>query len=49
MFNIDWIGLSGPLAYIIVLTGSLITFSSIYRQRKAGKTDSSLPVVVIFC
>jgi translocation protein SEC66 len=36
MFNIDWIGLSVPFAYIIVLAGSLVTFFSIYRKRKAG-------------
>jgi translocation protein SEC66 len=36
MFNIDWIGLSVPFAYIAVLVGSLITFSSVYRKRKAG-------------
>lgn len=37
IFDIDWIGLSVPFAYIIVLAGSLMTFSSIYRKRKAGK------------
>jgi translocation protein SEC66 len=36
MFDIDWVGLSGPLAYIVVLVGSLATFSSVYRKRKAG-------------
>ena len=37
MFDIDWVGLSVPFAYIAVLVGSLITFSSVYRKRKAGK------------
>jgi len=36
MFEIDWIGLSVPFAYVAVLVGSLITFSSVYRKRKAG-------------
>jgi len=35
MFDIDWVGLSVPFAYIAVLVGSLITFSSVYRKRKA--------------
>lgn len=38
IFDIDWVGLSVPFAYIVVLAGSLMTFSSIYRKRKAGKT-----------
>lgn len=37
MFDIDWVGLSVPFAYIAVLVGSLITFSSVYRKRKAGR------------
>jgi hypothetical protein len=37
MFDIDWVGLSVPFAYIAVLVGSLITFSSVYRKRKAGQ------------
>lgn len=36
MFEINWIGLAAPVAYIAVLLGSLITFSSLYRKRKAG-------------
>lgn len=36
MFGIDWVGLSVPFAYIVVLAGSLVTFSSIYRKRIAG-------------
>jgi hypothetical protein len=34
--EVDWLGLLMPLAYIGVLAGSLMTFSSIYRKRKAG-------------
>jgi translocation protein SEC66 len=39
MFDIDWVGLSLPLVYIIVLVGALATFSSVYRKRKAGKSN----------
>jgi len=41
--DMDWVGLSVPFAYIIVLTGSLMTFSSIYRQRKAAKAATLAP------
>ena len=34
---VDWIGLAIPFAYLIVLIGSLATFSSLYRSRKLGK------------
>jgi len=43
MFEVDWIGLSGPFAYIIVLAGSLMTFSSIYRKRKAAQAATLAP------
>ena len=33
---VDLRSLVVPLAYIAVLVGSLITFSSLYRKRKAG-------------
>ncbi len=36
MFDIDWMSLALPFAYITVLGGSLYTFSTIYRKRKAG-------------
>jgi Preprotein translocase subunit Sec66 len=36
MFGIDLMSLSLPLAYLIVLSGALMTFSSVYRKRKAG-------------
>ncbi|KAI0164813.1 Sec62/63 complex, subunit Sec66 [Xylariaceae sp. FL1272] len=35
MFDIDWMSLALPFAYITVLGGSLYTFSTIYRKRKA--------------
>lgn len=34
--DIDWKGLALPFAYVIVLAGALMTFSTIYRKRKAG-------------
>lgn len=37
MLNVNWIGLSIPFAYIAVLVSSLITFSSVYRKRRAGQ------------
>ena len=38
MFSIevDWMGLAVPVAYLLVLSVSLMTFSSIYRKRKAS-------------
>ena len=35
MFGVDWLGLAVPLAYLGILLGSLATFSSLYRKRKA--------------
>ena len=35
---VNWIGLFMPVAYLGLLVGSLATFSSLYRQRKACKT-----------
>ena len=32
---VDWLSLAVPLAYLGVLLGSLATFSSLYRKRKA--------------
>jgi hypothetical protein len=34
--DIDWKGLALPFAYLVVLSGALMTFSTIYRKRKAG-------------
>ena len=33
---VAWLGLLVPIAYLTVLIGSLATFSSLYRARKAG-------------
>ena len=33
---VDLVGLAIPFAYLAVLVGSLATFSSLYRKRKAG-------------
>lgn len=43
---VDWVGLSVPLAYLGILVGSLATFSSLYRKRKAGKLrDNVFPLM----
>lgn len=36
MFSIDWWSLVLPFSYVAVLGGALMTFSTIYRKRKAG-------------
>ena len=36
MFDIYWQGLLLPLAYLGVLVGTFVTFSRVYRRRKAG-------------
>jgi translocation protein SEC66 len=41
MFEIDWQGLLLPSAYVVVLVGSLMTFSTIYRKRKAGMLSAT--------
>lgn len=41
MFDIDWRGLLLPLAYLVVLGGTFVTFSTVYRKRKA-RTFSSV-------
>ncbi|KAF2970169.1 hypothetical protein GQX73_g3365 [Xylaria multiplex] len=43
MFDIDWVSLSLPFAYITVLGGSLYTFSTIYRKRKAVQSANLEP------
>lgn len=40
---VNWIGLAVPFAYLITLIGSLATFSSLYRKRKAGAQPPSSP------
>ena len=48
MFEVDWKGLILPFAYIGVLVGSLITFSSVYRKRKAGERCTIQKAIYIF-
>ncbi|KOS20326.1 Translocation protein sec66 [Escovopsis weberi] len=43
MLDIDWKGLALPFAYLIVLGGALMTFSSIYRRRKANESAKLAP------
>jgi hypothetical protein len=38
MFSLDWRGLILPISYMLVLGGTFVTFSSVYRKRKAGKS-----------
>lgn len=40
---VDWVGLAIPFAYLAILIGSLATFSSFYRKRKATKAASAAP------
>ncbi|KAI9371921.1 Pre protein translocase subunit Sec66-domain-containing protein [Aspergillus egyptiacus] len=40
---VDWISLAVPFAYLSILIGSLATFSSLYRKRKARKATSLEP------
>ncbi|KAK2749788.1 translocation protein S66 [Onygenales sp. PD_40] len=40
---VNWLSLSIPLAYLGILIGSLATFSSLYRKRKAAKSSSLTP------
>ncbi|KAI1466824.1 Sec62/63 complex, subunit Sec66 [Daldinia caldariorum] len=43
MFDIDWMSLALPFAYIGVLGGSLYTFSTVYRKRKASENANLEP------
>lgn len=43
MFGIDWMGLVLPFAYILVLGGTFVTFSSVYRKRKATENANLAP------
>lgn len=40
---VNWISLALPLLYLSILVGSLATFSSLYRKRKAAKAASLAP------
>ncbi|GAB7356711.1 hypothetical protein MBLNU459_g7416t1 [Dothideomycetes sp. NU459] len=43
MFEVDWFGLLVPIAYLSILLGSLVTFSSLHRKRKAAKAAALEP------
>jgi translocation protein SEC66 len=47
MFEIDWRSLILPFAYVAVLGGTFMTFSTIYRKRKAGETPRRLCAIVL--
>ncbi|OJD16148.1 hypothetical protein AJ78_03676 [Emergomyces pasteurianus Ep9510] len=40
---VNWLSLTFPIAYVGILVGSLATFSSLYRKRKAAKSTSLTP------
>ncbi|TVY24988.1 Translocation protein [Lachnellula hyalina] len=43
MLGVDWWGLALPFAYIAVLLGALVTFSSMSRKRRAAKSANLAP------
>lgn len=43
MFDIDWVGLSVPFGYIMVLGSMMYVFSTIYRKRKAAESANLAP------
>ncbi|KAK3383397.1 Sec62/63 complex, subunit Sec66 [Lasiosphaeria ovina] len=43
MVDIDWRGLIVPFAYLVVLSGTFMTFSTIYRKRKATQSANLAP------
>jgi translocation protein SEC66 len=43
MFDIDWRGLLLPLAYLVVLVGVFMTFSRVYRKRRAFESANLAP------
>ncbi|OLN88762.1 Translocation protein sec66 [Colletotrichum chlorophyti] len=43
MFDIDWMSLVLPFAYLTVLGGVFMTFSTIYRKRKATQSANLAP------
>ncbi|KAK4139053.1 Pre protein translocase subunit Sec66-domain-containing protein [Dichotomopilus funicola] len=43
MFDINWQGLLLPLAYLVVLVGTFVTFSTVYRKRKAIESANLAP------
>ncbi|KAK3311263.1 Sec62/63 complex, subunit Sec66 [Chaetomium strumarium] len=43
MFDVNWRGLLLPLAYLAVLVGTFMTFSTVYRKRKAMQSANLAP------
>ncbi|KAG7292215.1 hypothetical protein NEMBOFW57_002250 [Staphylotrichum longicolle] len=43
MFDVNWQGLLLPLAYLVVLVGTFLTFSRVYRRRKALESANLAP------
>ncbi|KXH67957.1 preprotein translocase subunit Sec66 [Colletotrichum salicis] len=43
MFDVDWMSLVLPFAYLTVLGGVFMTFSTIYRKRKATQSANLAP------
>ncbi|KAL8416669.1 hypothetical protein RB596_006995 [Gaeumannomyces avenae] len=43
MFGIDWLSLVLPFSYILVLGGTFVTFSTVYRKRKATQSANLAP------
>ncbi|KAF4978046.1 hypothetical protein FZEAL_5511 [Fusarium zealandicum] len=43
MIDIDWKGLALPFAYVLVLGSALMTFSTIYRKRRAAQSANLSP------
>jgi hypothetical protein len=47
MFDVNWRGLLLPLAYLVVLVGTFMTFSTVYRKRKARKCSRLCPLILV--
>ncbi|KAK4237849.1 Sec62/63 complex, subunit Sec66 [Achaetomium macrosporum] len=43
MLDVNWRGLLLPLAYLVVLVGTFMTFSTVYRKRKAMQSANLAP------
>jgi translocation protein SEC66 len=41
---VNWIALAFPFLYLALLVGALSTFSTLYRNRKARKLHTSVPI-----
>ncbi|EFX00942.1 translocation protein [Grosmannia clavigera kw1407] len=43
MIDVDWRGLILPVSYLLVLGGTFVTFSTVYRKRKAAQSANLSP------